>query len=179
MPELPEYSITTLYYKHNYITLATIYVRPGHPIPYNFFAHISNNFTNYIIMADINFHSRPNRHKLNFSNFIEYQTTGTLHHLPKSPRPISNTTPDIVITSTNIANRSAVEILDLMGSDHAPIKLTVHCNQNPLPQQNVPLRQVLRFDKADWEGYRDYVETQTATCETPDIEDALYDTIDT
>jgi len=105
LQNLPEYIIATLYYQHNYITLATIYVRPGHPIPNRFFASISNNFRNYIIMTDINIHSRPDRKKTNFHDFIEYQTNGTVHQLTKPTRPISNTTPDIVITSTNLLNR--------------------------------------------------------------------------
>jgi len=110
-------------------------------------------------MADINIHSRSDRDKTDFNNFIEYQTTDTIHQLPKPTRPMSNTSPDIVITSTNIGTRCTIDILDLIGSDHAPIKLTLHCQCPPFVTQNIPAREILRFDKADWEGYRTYITT--------------------
>jgi len=50
---LPEHLLITLHYKQKYITITTIYRRPGQPIPLDFFTYISNNFRFYIIMADI------------------------------------------------------------------------------------------------------------------------------
>jgi len=64
---LPEHSIATLYYKHVCTTIAAIYVRPGHIIPNNFFMNIDNNYRNYLIMADINIHSRSDREKKRLS----------------------------------------------------------------------------------------------------------------
>jgi len=61
LQNIPEYLMTTIYFQQIYITLAKIYIRPGHPIPHNFFAYISNTFTNYIIMTDVNIHSRADR----------------------------------------------------------------------------------------------------------------------
>jgi len=43
---LPEHLITTLYFKSIYVTVATIYIRPKLPIPYELFQYISNNFRN-------------------------------------------------------------------------------------------------------------------------------------
>jgi len=63
---LPEHFILTLYYKQKSITTAAIYVRPVQPIPLDFLTYISNNFRFYIIMADINIHSRSDRAKMTF-----------------------------------------------------------------------------------------------------------------
>jgi len=93
-------------------------------------------------MADINIHNRSDRDQTDFNNFIEYQTTGPIHQQPKPTRPISNTSPDVVITSTNIANRSPIYILDLIGSDHVPIKLTLHCQRSPFETQNISAREI-------------------------------------
>jgi len=175
---VPEYLITTLYFNQNYVTLATIYVRPGHPLPNDFFTYISNNFRTYIIIAGINIHSRTDREKTNCLNFIEFQTTGIIHKLPQTTRPISNTTPDVVITSTNLTHRCTTEVLDLLGSDHAPIKLTLHCQLRPLPNPNTTPRQTLRYDKANWTGYRDYIETHINPEASPATEDELYSILD-
>jgi len=102
IPQLPEHLITTIYYQQLYITIATIYIRPHQAIPNSFFTHISNNHKNYIIMADINIHSRTDKEKSDFHDFINLQTTGIIHQLSKPTRPCSNTTPDVVITSMNI-----------------------------------------------------------------------------
>jgi len=154
---LSEHLITTIYYKSIYITIATIYIRPGHNIPTSFFVYISNNLRHYIIMADVNIHSRSAQDKAHFIDFIELQTTGTIHHIPKPTRSISNTTPDIVITSTTLTNRSTIDVLDLLGSDHAPIKLTIQTHQHTKHTNYPPPRTVLRFDQANWEGYKDFI----------------------
>jgi len=65
---------------------------------------------------------------------------GNIIPLPKSNRPDSNTTPDAVIISTNLNTRHHVDVLDLIGSDHAPIKLIIdiprqHQQQNPPPSR--------------------------------------------
>jgi len=49
---LDEHLIATLYFQNLYITLLTIYVRPGLPIPLPFFQYISDNIKPYIIIVD-------------------------------------------------------------------------------------------------------------------------------
>ena len=174
----PEYLITTLYYKSLYVTLATIYVRPGHPIPLQFFEFISNRFRHFVIMADINIHSRSTRDKDAFHTFITTRTTGTLHHLPKHTRPESGTTPDIVITSVNLTQRCTIHVLDPVGSDHLPIKLTITSpNHRNLPAQ-APSRTTWRFDRADWHKYRDSLNTSFQDFMAPTTEQELYTAVD-
>ena len=179
LPHLPEYVIVTVYFKALYVTLATIYVRPGHAIPLGFFHYVSRNFRSYIIMADINIHSRPDRQKTHFTNFISSHTTGFLHHLPKHTRPVSNSTPDIVITSANLTNRLQIAVLDTLGSDHVPIKLTVdpHRRTPALPPNPSPPS--MRYDKANWVAYRDFITGQLETITPPTSEAELFAVIDT
>jgi len=63
LTKLPEHLIATLYFKLIYTTVATINIRPKQPIPYELFQYTSSNFRKYIIMADINYHSRTDRQK--------------------------------------------------------------------------------------------------------------------
>ena len=129
-------------------------------------------------MADINIHSRSDQEKRNFRDFIEIQTTGTIHRLPKPTRPISNTSPDVVITSSQLFPRCTIEVLDPLGSDHVPIKLSINSPHHLNPQQTPPPRTVLRFDKANWNKYRDYIQQHTVHLAPPETEDALYTTLD-
>lgn len=173
---LPEYIISTLYFKNLYVTLVTIYIRPGHIIPLQFFQHISNNFKTYIIMADVNIHSRSDRQKDQFRNFITNSTNGILQHLPKPTRPISQTTPDIVILSPNLIHRTHIEVLDTVGSDHVPIKITLH--RQPSQQPNPPiLRTTTRFDLANWNHYRDHISDRLESVQEPTNEEELYQTL--
>jgi hypothetical protein len=177
IPNLPEYLIATIYYRSIYITIATIYIRPGHPIPMPFFRYISNNYRHYIIMADVNIHSRPAREKSDFHDFIELQTTGTIHRIPQPTRPISNTTPDIVITSITLAHHSTINVLDPLGSDHVPVKLTIQSHHHP-HHHTPPPRTILRFDKADWLSYRQHIQTHTENIVSPSNETELYSTLE-
>ena len=174
---LPEYLITTLYYKDFYVTVATIYVRPGHVIPLSFFQYISTNFRTYIIMADINLHSRPDRHKTRFANFIADHTTAIIHPIPAPTRPISNTTPDVVITSANISGQCAIQVLDLLGSDHAPIKLVITSRLHSQPPAPI-VRTTPRFDKADWVKYRELLTTSLAEHLPLETEEDLYSNLE-
>ena len=173
-PQLPEQLITTLYFHRLCVTLATIYIRPGHAIPYSFFTYISNNFRTFIIMADLNLHSRSQQEKDTFRHFILTQTIGSIIPLPKPTRPESNTTPDAVIVSTNLTSRYHVDVLDLIGSDHAPIKLAIDTPGHNHPQNPPPLRTTLRYDKADWTTYRTYLTQQVENIPPPETEDDLY-----
>jgi len=110
-------------------------------------------------MADINIHSRSDRAKTDFHSFISQQTTGTLHRIPTHTRPISNTTPDIVITSSNLLPNSHLDVLDPLGSDHIPVKFTIDFTR-PNPTTPIIPRQVLRFDRANWVGYMEHIEAK-------------------
>jgi hypothetical protein len=174
LQQLPEHLIVTLYYPQLCVTLATIYIRPGHAIPYAFFTYISHNFRTFIIMADINIHSRTQREKNAFHRFITSQTSGTIIPLPQPTRPESSTTPDIVIISTNLMSRHHIHVLDLIGSDHAPVKLTI-TNPGHQPLHTAPpLRTTLRYDKADWTAYRTNLTQQVDGFTPPATEEDLY-----
>jgi len=138
LPNLPEFMITTLYYKSIYITLVTIYIRPAHAIPHSFFKFVSDNFRNYLIMVDINIHSRSHHEKEKFQHHIRTQTKGTILQIPNPTRPESNTTSDVVICSTYLIQRCHLSVLDLIGSDHAPIKLTPDSQAHPHPSTLSP-----------------------------------------
>lgn len=173
---LPEHLVITLYYRHLYITVITIYIRPGHEIPLSFFQYISNNFHTYIIMADINLHSQTPRRRQHFIDFIRTNTTGSLQPLPQPTRPISQTKPDVVIVSHNLTRRLTIEILDTLGSDHVPIKLTLQTyNPRHLPPPDSP--PTLRYDKADWTKYRQFITDHIHQIENPTTEDDLYQTL--
>ncbi|MBK5646087.1 MAG: hypothetical protein I4N51_02495, partial [Acinetobacter sp.] len=178
LANLPEHLIATLYFKSIYITVATIYIRPKQPIPYEFFQYISNNFRNYIIMADINYHSRTDRQKTRFNTYITTNTTGEIHKLPRHTRPISNTSPDIVITSTNLTNRCQLEVLDTIGSDHDPIKLTLQCHNQTNYRQQQFIRTIPRYDKANWTKYRNTIEEKIENLNGPETENELYTTVE-
>ena len=150
--DLPEHVFVSIYFPSIIINFSTIYVRPGHPIPYNYFQYIARNYRNIVIMADVNIHSRPQYEK---DEFQEQQTALQLHHhhLPQHTRPCSQTTPDVIITSLNLLKFCAIQVLDNIGSDHVPVKLqlTTHrCSDG----HTIPIRTVWRYDKANWEAYR-------------------------
>jgi len=176
--QLPEHLISTLYFKNLYITLVTIYVRPGHIIPLPFFQYIADNFKTYLIMADINIHSRSDRQRAQFINFINTSTNGLLQPLPKPTRPISQTTPDIVILSPNLVNRTQIHVLDTVGSDHVPIKLTIQRRLQPQPNLTPP-RQTIRYDLAEWNDYRNFITEHLQSTTDPTTEEELYETVDT
>jgi len=85
---LPEHTFATLYLRSKPITFCTIYVRPGHPIPYEFFQYTDNNFRHYLIMADINIHSRTQADIIQINNYISNVLAAKLHSLP-SPHDLS------------------------------------------------------------------------------------------
>ena len=176
--QLPEYLIATIYFHNLYVTLITIYVRPGHPIPLAFFQYIYNNYRTYIIMADINIHSRSDRQKLQFTNYISQQTNGLLQQLPQHTRPTSQTTPDVVILSPNLAQRCHIDVLDNIGSGHVPMKLTIRRHLQPQPPQT-SIRKTARFDLADWNSYRTYIDERLKDTSPPTTEDDLYQSLDT
>jgi len=122
-------------------------------------------------MADINIHSRTDREKTNFSNFIQFQTTGTIHILPQLTRPIWNTTPEFVITSTNLTHRCTIEVLDLLWSDHAPLYLHFTVNADHFQTQILLHVKLFRYDKANWTGYRDYIQANINPEASPASED--------
>lgn len=94
--------------------MATIYIRPEHPIPHCFFIYISINYRNYILMADIDIYSRSKKEKSYFQDLISMQTSGTL-------------------PSTNISQLCRIEVLDLIGSDHASVKKNTSITTSHLP----------------------------------------------
>jgi len=55
------------------------------------------------------------------------------NYYPKPTRPIYQTTPDIVIMSPNLPNRSQIHVMDTIGSDHVPIKLSIQRRLQPQP----------------------------------------------
>jgi len=65
---------------------------------------------------------------------------------PKQTRPISNTTPEIVITLSNL-NQCQIDTLDPLGSDHIPVKLTLNLTPQT-PNIRVAPRKPLRFDRS-------------------------------
>ena len=153
VPHLPEHLLVTVYFRNRHITLATIYVRPHHPIPLSFFRYINTTFTSYIILADVNIHSRTQHQRTTFINFVAHQMHATLHRLPKHTRPESQTTPDIAITSSNLSALSTISVLDPVGSDHLPIEISIP--SRPPPRTVPPLvRTSPRYDLADWSQYR-------------------------
>lgn len=80
---LAQHLIATLRYQNIYTTLKIIYIHPSDPIPNIIFVYIPNNFRKYILIVDLNIHSRSYREKTEFQDVIEYQTTGTVHQIPK------------------------------------------------------------------------------------------------
>jgi len=129
-------------------------------------------------MTDINIQSRSDRQRNLFMNYIYTQTTGVLQQLPKHTRPTSQTTPDIVIFSPNLINRCHIYVLDTIGSDHVPIKLTIHRRLQTAPGP-IPQRKIIRYDRASWDMYRDYISRQLQNCEEPTNVDEVYQTIET
>jgi len=158
--------------------VATIYIRPRHPIPLQFFQDISNTYRTYVIMADINIHSRSDRQRNLLMNYIYTQTTGVMQQLPKHTRPISQTIADIVILSPNPLNRCHIDLLDTIGSDHVPLKLKIQRRLQTAPG-TIPQRTTIYYDRANWDMYRDYIIRQLQNAEEPTNEDILCETIET
>jgi len=129
-------------------------------------------------MADANIHSRSDRQKDQFRNFITNSTNGILQNLPKPTRPISQTTHDIVNLSPNLINRTQIEVLDIVGSDHVLIKIILH--RQPSQQPNPPiLRTTTRFDLANLNHYRDHISNRLDSVQEPKNKEELYQTLST
>lgn len=173
---LPEHNVTLLYLKHRTIAFATIYVRPGKPLPIDFIRYISDKYRHFIIMADINFHSRSKRAKSKFLDDIETNTHGEFIILPKPTRPVSQTTPDAVIISQTLITYSTIDVLDPIGSDHVPIKLQLEFPGAIQQTQNT--RKIYRYTDAKWDDYRETIENKLQTIEEPTTPESLDETVD-
>ena len=172
---LPGHSIVTIYSKARAITFCTIYVRPGHPIPYEFFQYIDNHFRHYLIMADINFHSRSNADKQQFRQYINTILNAKFHDLPLPSRPISNTSPDVVISSSSLTVAN-LRVLPPFGSDHAPILLDIAAPNNK--KQNNQIIKHFDYATADWTSYQTEITESLQDHREPQTERELYSIID-
>lgn len=112
-----------------------------------FFQRILDYFKTFISMADISIHSRYDRQHTQFTTYINISTNGQLQSLLKHSRPISLTQPDIVTLALNFTNRTNFEVIDTVGSDHVPIKVTSHRNSAPqpttFPKEHIPTMTLL------------------------------------
>jgi len=172
---LPEHTIVTIYTKARAITLCTIYIRPGHPIPYEFFQYIDNHFRHYLVMADINLHSRSIAEKQQFRQYVSNTLNARFHDLPSPSRPISNSSPDVVISSSSLTIAN-LRVLPPFGSDHAPILLDI-----PAPNTNKPEKQTTKhfdYTKADWTSYQADITKSLQESREPETEQDVYDIID-
>ena len=174
--QLPESLVVSAYLPSKILNIATIYIRPGHPIPALFFRHIAHNFRNVIIMADVNIHSRPPQERRDFVDLITNHLHLYLYTLPRHTRPSSQTTPDVVISSLNISNNYQLQVLDSIGSDHLPVLLTLPTIRQGRLEATVRL--IKRYDKADWHSYRAEITSQLPDVATFTSEDEFFSTLD-
>lgn len=126
-------------------------------------------------MADINLHSRSNAEKQQFRQYVSNTLNVRFHDLPSPSRPISNSSPDVVISfsSLTIAN---LRVLPPFGSDHAPILLDI-----PAPNTNKPEKQIIKhfdYTNADWTLYQADITKSLQESREPETEQDVYDIID-
>jgi len=109
-------------------------------------------------------------------NFISNSTNGISQPLPKPTRPLTQTTPDIVILSPNLIQRTLIEVLNTVGSDHVPVKNTLHRRPTQAPDPPI-LRTTTRFDLANWNQYREHINDSLQNLQEPGNEEELYQTL--
>lgn len=163
--------------KKLYVTLVTIYVRPRHPIPHQFFQYISDNFWSYVIVADVNIHSHPNRER--GASLPTLQTTSQASctnlqnlHVPSPTQLLT------VILSPDFVNRSAIDILHFVGSHYFPVKLTLHRYLPKQPAEPSTCTST-RSDYANWNQYWEFITDQLENTQAPTNEEELYQALRT
>ena len=88
---------------------------------------------------------------LNSSNLCLYQNLSTKPTLLHR-RHGTSSRPDLTMTSSDITDRTNIEVLSDIGSDHAPIKIQITRHRPSKPKQG---RKCLwNFGKAKWEKYK-------------------------
>lgn len=148
------------------VYVTSLYLPPGHPFPIDFFDHL-NTFHKLILLGDlnashtefgdiyINAAGRRLRRFLHNSRMLLLDAGPT--RFPTSIRQINWTAPDKILVSPPIQRRmTQLDVLPPMNSDHCPILLTIN-TPNHAPTTQYIAKTIFKYNKADWDSYREYI----------------------
>jgi len=147
------------------LCITNVYIPPVNSIGADYLPSIAHllNGNNHIVLGDFNAHhpswhsALPNDPRGNsFADEIEasdYVVINEEQHTRITAN--CNSSPDITIISDGMFERVAWQTAVALSSDHLPIHITVEEQNNFIDAEK---RTYINFNKANWEGFAEYIE---------------------
>ena len=118
----------------------------------------------FLIIGDVNAHhqqiysqDQDDPRGIKVTEWLADEDLGLLNQdCPTRSTSNSNTAPDISVASASILPTSSWTTISALSSDHLPIHIELSTEPKLI---NAPKRTFINFNKADWPGFQDYVDT--------------------
>ncbi|WP_333764851.1 reverse transcriptase domain-containing protein [Streptomyces sp. IBSBF 2390] len=156
------------------IMLINIYIPPSTCCPNNFKANLEHllQYQHAIIMGDINAHNdlwdpaiTPDARGEDLAEQITGSDYGILNDLtPTRVTPTCSSSPDITLASPSLLTSTDWSTASALSSDHIPIIISL---QRSVTKTKTDRHTFVNFKKADWNGYRTYLENKFEALRPP------------